>query len=238
MSLFFINVAMNGDVAPGQRSDQVLNAVTATPKIVQPTTPKGRRTRIHILDCARRVFARAGYVTLRMSDVAEEAGVSMGALYRYFQNKDDLFDNLIGDIHEELFEASAAQSHDFASHPFQALVESNRGYLAHYYDNLDVMRAFIEATTVDERFRDVWWRMRTRHVERFLHALKKTHGIEQVDGVPARRITEAMVAMVEQCAYVWFAQEAMDEQAMSVDMAAEVVAGTWFRAFFDTRPRI
>ncbi len=213
-----------------------MKALAATPKIAQPTTPKGRRTRSHILDCARKVFAHAGYVTLRMADVAEEAGVSMGALYRYFQNKEDLFVNLIGDIHEELFEASAARVHDFATAPYDALVEANRGYLAHYYDNRDVMRAFIEATTVDERFRDVWWGMRTRHVERFVHALNKAYGIDRVDGVPARQVAEAMAAMVEQCAYVWFAQEAMNEAPMSVDTAADVVAGVWYRAFFAAKP--
>lgn len=213
-----------------------MKALAATPKIARPTTPKGRRTRSHILDCARKVFAHAGYVTLRMADVAEEAGVSMGALYRYFQNKEDLFVNLIGDIHEELFEASAARTHDFATAPHDALVEANRGYLAHYYDNRDVMRAFIEATTVDQRFRDVWWGMRTRHVERFVHALNKAHGIDRADGVPARQVAEAMAAMVEQCAYVWFAQEAMNEAPMSVDTAADVVAGVWYRAFFAAKP--
>ncbi len=207
--------------------------VTELRKIARPSTPKGRRTRAHLLDSAHRVFARAGYVTLRMADVAEEAGVSMGALYRYFRNKDDLFVNLIGDIHEELFEASAAREHDFAQRPYEALVEANRGYLTHYHANRDVMRAFIEAATVDERFREVWWRMRNRHVERFLHALANAHGVTRVDGVPARPVAEATAAMVEQCAYVWFAQEAMNERPMPLDTAAHVTARIWYRAFFD-----
>ena len=37
----------------------------------------------------------------------------MGALYRYFKNKDDLFINLIGDIHEKMYLASRAQGYDF-----------------------------------------------------------------------------------------------------------------------------
>ena len=132
---------------------------------ITPQTTKGQRTRKKILNCARKVFARAGYVTLRMSDVAEESGVSMGALYRYFQNKDDLFVNLIGDIHEQMFSASRAPEHDFAADPYQALLAANRGYMTHYHENRDVMRALIEAGTVDERFRDVWWQMRTRHID-------------------------------------------------------------------------
>ncbi len=189
---------------------------------INPQTTKGQRTRKNILNCARKVFARAGYVTLRMSDVAEESGVSMGALYRYFQNKDDLFVNLIGDIHEQMFSASRAPEQDFAADPYQALLVANRGYLKHYHENRDVMRALIEAGTVDERFRDVWWQMRRRHIDRFVYALKTSHGIETVSGVSVRTVVESMASLVEQSAYTWFAQEELNDKPISVETAAQV----------------
>ena len=200
---------------------------------ITPQTTKGQRTRKNILNCARKVFARAGYVTLRMSDVAEESGVSMGALYRYFQNKDDLFVNLIGDIHEQMFSASRASEHDFAADPYQALLAANRGYLKHYHENRDVMRALIEAGTVDERFRDVWWQMRRRHIDRFVYALKTSHGIETVSGVSVRTVVEAMASLVEQSAYTWFAQEELNDKPISVETAAQVVTRVWYRTFFE-----
>ena len=200
---------------------------------ITPQTTKGQRTRKNILNCARKVFARAGYVTLRMSDVAEESGVSMGALYRYFQNKDDLFVNLIGDIHEQMFSASRASEHDFAADPYQALLVANRGYLKHYHENRDVMRALIEAGTVDERFRDVWWQMRRRHIDRFVYALKTSHGIETVSGVSVRTVVESMASLVEQSAYTWFAQEELNDKPISVETAAQVVTRVWYRTFFE-----
>ena len=200
---------------------------------ITPQTTKGQRTRKNILNCARKVFARAGYVTLRMSDVAEESGVSMGALYRYFQNKDDLFVNLIGDIHEQMFSASRASEHDFAADPYQALLAANRGYLKHYHENRDVMRALIEAGTVDERFRDVWWQMRRRHIDRFVYALKTSHGIETVSGVSVRTVVESMASLVEQSAYSWFAQEELNDKPISVETAAQVVTRVWYRTFFE-----
>ena len=200
---------------------------------ITPQTTKGQRTRKNILNCARKVFARAGYVTLRMSDVAEESGVSMGALYRYFQNKDDLFVNLIGDIHEQMFSASRASEHDFAADPYRALLAANRGYLKHYHENRDVMRALIEAGTVDERFRDVWWQMRRRHIDRFVYALKTSHGIETVSGVSVRTVVESMASLVEQSAYTWFAQEELNDKPISVETAAQVVTRVWYRTFFE-----
>lgn len=43
---------------------------------------------IRILDAAERVFARAGFHAATMQDVAAEAGMSPGNLYRYFSSKD------------------------------------------------------------------------------------------------------------------------------------------------------
>ena len=202
----------------------------------QPQTTKGKRTRSKILSCARKVFGRDGYVTLRMSDVADESGVSLGALYRYFKNKDDLFLNLIGDIHEHLFQSSRAGHHDFATDPYRTLLEANRGYLSHYYEYRDVMRVLMEAVSVDVRFRDFWWQMRNRHVERFVYALKKKHGIESVNGVSSRIIVESMASLVEQSAYTWFAQEELNAEPISVETAAKVLTRIWFRVFFDKEP--
>jgi len=197
-----------------------------------PVTPKGIKTRIAILDAARTVLARDGYVAMRMGDVAVEAGVSMGGLYRYFENKENLFANLIADIHETLLEASRATEVDFKSDPYGALLESNRGYLECYYNNRDIMRALFEAITVDERDRDIWWEMRNHHIDRFLHTLEEHHGITEVDGVDSRTLAEAMASMVEQSAYCWYAQEALNSKPIPLDTAAKTVTMIWYSVFF------
>jgi len=200
----------------------------------EPTTPKGRRTRDQLVQAGRAVFARDGYVNARMSDVAEEADISMGGLYRYFRNKEDLFAQVIADLHEQLFLASTAREHDFATAPYDALVESNRGYLEMYSDNRDVMRAFIQAAHVEERFRDFWWQMRRRHVDRFVRALAQVHGITESNGVNAPLAAEAVACMVEQSAYVWYAQRQLRDSEVDLDEAARTVAHTWYTTFFVT----
>jgi len=57
-------------------------AIAPTPE----RAPSERQTRI--LDAAERVFARAGFHAATMQDVAAEAGMSPGNLYRYFASKD------------------------------------------------------------------------------------------------------------------------------------------------------
>ena len=56
----------------------------------KPTVDKRRV----ILDAAVRVFARQGFHTCRVSDIADEAGVAYGLVYHYFGSKDEVLDTL------------------------------------------------------------------------------------------------------------------------------------------------
>ncbi len=50
--------------------------------------------RRQILDAAVHVFARQGFHTCRVSDIADEAGVAYGLVYHYFRSKDEVLDTL------------------------------------------------------------------------------------------------------------------------------------------------
>jgi AcrR family transcriptional regulator len=47
-----------------------------------------------ILDAAVRVFARQGFHSCRVSDIADEAGVAYGLVYHYFASKDEVLDTI------------------------------------------------------------------------------------------------------------------------------------------------
>ncbi len=56
----------------------------------QPAVDKRRV----ILEAAVRVFARQGFHTCRVSDIADDAGVAYGLVYHYFTSKDEILDTL------------------------------------------------------------------------------------------------------------------------------------------------
>jgi AcrR family transcriptional regulator len=58
-----------------------------------------------ILEAAERAFLSAGYHEAKMSDVAREAGVSIGTLYNYFDSKEQVFSSLVEAGHREFLEA-------------------------------------------------------------------------------------------------------------------------------------
>jgi AcrR family transcriptional regulator len=53
-------------------------------------TPAGQRTFDALLEAGEDVFVRRGFHRTRVDDIVEVAGVSHGAFYRYFDNKDQL----------------------------------------------------------------------------------------------------------------------------------------------------
>lgn len=54
---------------------------------------KSRETDILIVAC--KVFRRRGYHQARMAEIATEAGISYGLVYHYYNTKSDLFDTII-----------------------------------------------------------------------------------------------------------------------------------------------
>jgi AcrR family transcriptional regulator len=60
-----------------------------------------------ILDAAVRVFARKGYHTSRVGDIAEEAGIAHGLLYHYFASKEEVLETVFRENWRELLETFA-----------------------------------------------------------------------------------------------------------------------------------
>jgi AcrR family transcriptional regulator len=60
-----------------------------------------------ILDAAVRVFARKGYHSSRVGDIAGEAGVAHGLLYHYFDSKEQLLETVFRDTWSALLDAFA-----------------------------------------------------------------------------------------------------------------------------------
>ena len=58
-------------------------------------------TREKILHAAKREFLNKGFADTNVRAVAQEAGVTTGALYNLFKNKDGIFEALVGGVFDE-----------------------------------------------------------------------------------------------------------------------------------------
>jgi len=64
--------------------------------------PRGQETRERILAEALRLFGARGYARVSIEEIAEAAGVTKGAVYHWFTDKDDLGRELQHDLYQRL----------------------------------------------------------------------------------------------------------------------------------------
>jgi TetR/AcrR family transcriptional repressor of uid operon len=78
----------------------------------QPQTESSSDRRAQILDAALVCFAKRGFHQASMHDISAEAGISVGLIYRYFENKDAVISAMADrhkkEIHEVLERAQQA----------------------------------------------------------------------------------------------------------------------------------
>ncbi|MFC8723087.1 TetR/AcrR family transcriptional regulator [Kitasatospora sp. NPDC057198] len=104
-------------------------------------TPPGRRTQqqrseattADLLAAARRLFAADGYAATSLDTVCEQAGVSRGALYHHFRNKEALF---LAVYEREQRALAAAIAEEFGRHldPWEGLVAGCRVFLVRAHE--------------------------------------------------------------------------------------------------------
>jgi AcrR family transcriptional regulator len=99
-----------------------------------------------ILDAAVRVFAREGFHTCRVSDIADEAGVAYGLVYHYFKSKDQVLDTLFLERWDVLLEA--IRETDAQDLPAERKLEAIAGFIIESYrHDPDLMKVIIVEVT-------------------------------------------------------------------------------------------
>ena len=76
-------------------------------------------TKEKILETALKLFAKDGYEAVSVSDIADELGITKGALYKHYKNKRDIFDSILARMEQN--DANQATEHDM---PETSLSES------------------------------------------------------------------------------------------------------------------
>jgi AcrR family transcriptional regulator len=97
--------------------------------------------RRRILDAAREVFFRDGFVNANLDEVAAIAEVAKGTLYRHFDSKADLYVAALSH-NGEVFEQRMREAADRASAAADQIRQVGRFYYDHWMTNRDYFQIF------------------------------------------------------------------------------------------------
>jgi AcrR family transcriptional regulator len=104
-----------------------------------------------ILAAATKLFTQKGIAAATMAEIAEEAGISPGAIYRYFENKDELARGCMNHSAEAI--KTAWEHPEFVEMSFSALSEATFAELNKPDDAIDT-HLFLERALVALREND------------------------------------------------------------------------------------
>lgn len=76
----------------------------AARRLGRPPAASSAETRERILDVARREFAERGFEVTTNRSLAENAGITTGALYHYFDSKQAIYEAVYSDVQARIYE--------------------------------------------------------------------------------------------------------------------------------------
>jgi AcrR family transcriptional regulator len=186
------------------------------------STSRGQRTRQQILDAARVVFGRVGYLDAGIDDIVAEAGLARGSFYTYFPSKLDVFKVLAAEVGEAIAAAVTQEPGERSLDPVAALDRSNRRYLDAYRRNAAIYGLIEQTASIDPDLRRLRQHYRDLHVQRVASRIRswRRRGLAAADVDPATAAA-ALVSMTSNFCYWWHVLgEQHDEETAAATLTA------------------
>jgi AcrR family transcriptional regulator len=173
-------------------------------------TVRGRQSRRQLIDAARVVFERDGFLRARIADICNQAGMSHGSFYTYFVSKEEIFQELVDSIEFDLLRIDPVVE---TTEPMDRIRSANRHYLETYRDNAAILRVIQQVATFDEEVRQT----RIKHQDALAHAIERRTRDYQEQGLADNQID------------AWFAANALggmvafvSDQIVSRDVPVDI----------------
>lgn len=167
-------------------------------------TKTDHENRKRIIEAGHRVFSRDGFHGARIVDIAAEARLGIGTVYRHFGAKADIFEAVIRGVIDEIYVGGSflrAPGPD----PVQRITAANESFFRLYYRSANLMATLNHLATQDELFRQIYLEQRRRAAERLQHAIERLQESGEADrSLAAPVAAEALIAMMADVAFAAF----------------------------------
>lgn len=199
-------------------------------KGARPRRADAARNRQALVAAARRVFERDGFVTARITDIADEAGLAHGSFYSHFQSKEDVLAAVLGEVEEEMLHPGPPLAGDLGgtADPVAAIRAANLAYLEAYRRNARLMALLEQVATVDGRFAALRLERTDAFLARNARAIRRLQQAGLADpGLDPDLASLALSTMVSRSAYAAFA---IGREPAGLDALADTLTRLWANA--------
>lgn len=194
--------------------------------VVRRTKDEAVETRNQILDAAERVFSARGVSRTSLSDIAEAASVTRGAIYWHFKDKADLFCEMVARVTMPMEDAPCRINPALEGDPLTAVRAMLTGILQRTSGDVQARRVFHivfhKCEYVDE-MAPVWKRfseMQAGCLSRLEQGLARARELGQVPAdLDVRRTAMGLHALVDGLISNW----AIDPESMPPEKDAGLV---------------
>jgi AcrR family transcriptional regulator len=183
-----------------------------------------------LVDAAKKVFERDGFLNARILDIAETAGLKHGSFYHYFESKEQIFRE-VAEAQEERLTAPPDDDRDVASSrrsPRERIRAANRRYLERYRDEARIMGVIEQVSRYDDRVSAARMATQRHFAERAETSIRRLQAQGLADpGVNPTMAADALGAMVARFAELWLVQGYRDYY---LDDVVEQLTRLWANA--------
>jgi AcrR family transcriptional regulator len=163
---------------------------------------KASETRLALLNSARKLFAERGYHAMGTPEIAAAAGVTRGAMYHHFQDKEQLFEEVFRAVAKELETSASASVSALAEDPWQQMQEGLQSFLWLVAHSREIQRiVLIDGPAVFGWSK--WRRLESEYTSVHLaRSLDRLMDLGVIERRPAGTLAQLVVAALNDAAMV------------------------------------
>jgi AcrR family transcriptional regulator len=194
-------------------------------------TARGRQTRQHLVESARTVFERQGFLHARIADICKEAEVSHGSFYTYFTSKEAIFTEVVDSVEIDLLRVDTPVED---LEPIERIRAANRHYLQSFQENADILRVIEQVSTFDDEV----LRIRVAREVEFAQIIERRTREYQEEGLVYPDIDPSLAAHALGGMVAGFAEQMFFENQQTFDFehAVDQLTLLWVNAVGLSRP--
>jgi AcrR family transcriptional regulator len=186
---------------------------TGAEKANGPRSRKGAKTRARLVEAAKEVFEKSGFLNARVSDIAEQAGLSHGSFYHYFDSKDEVFREVAEAVEDQLSAPLGSVILDPNSNatPPERIREAVHRHMESYRDEARIMGVIEQVYRYDDQVKAARMERHKRYNEQVVRAIAQLQrrGLADPDLDP-EIAASVMGAMTSRFPELWFVEGRLD----------------------------